>query len=329
MILQRSLPPSLRALTLPQRLSNKPDRLPLYSLRSFHATTRHRSYDTYIEQVSSAISGLHTVTGLPWVLTLPLTALIVRLAWSAPLSAYSKRAANQQVALRPLLEAWGHTMKRKVMSKHSALGPKYCHDLVVKAIFKKRSEIYGRWGAQRWKLFLPFLQLPVFLMVMDSIRRLCGGSSGLIPWTMDVVTWLWSGKQGEPLEQTAQILSPVEQSLSNEGALWFQNLLLPDPLLILPFMLSGTMLMTIYAGTKRVTATTTTSKLHRRFTNIMKIVALAIGPLTLQVPSAMLVYWISSFLLSMIQNAIFDKYRPQQLMPTVEPCKKGDVTKSS
>ena len=327
MILQRGMSPSLRALTLSQKFSSEPCRLPLSTLRSFHATTRYRSYDTYIEQISSAISGLHSVTGLPWILTLPLTALTVRLAWSAPLSAYSKRAANKQFALRPLVGAWGHAIKRKVMTESSALGPKRCHDLVVKALFRKRSEIYGRWGAQRWKLYLPFLQLPVFLMVMDSIRRLCGVRSGLMTWTIDSVTSLWSDKQGEPLEQIAQPLNSIEQSLSNEGALWFQNLLVPDPLLILPFVLSGTMFLTIYTGTKNVTTTTTPSKLHRRYINIMKILALAVGPLTLQVPSAMLVYWISSFLLGMIQNTVFDKYKPRQLMPLVEPCKKGDVTK--
>ena len=112
----------------------------------------------------------------------------------------------------------------------------------------------------------------------------------------------------------------LEPSLAEEGALWFQNLLAPDPFLILPFVLSGVLFTAVtggnsaFGGRKRKV-----SARSRRLGVSLKLCALAIGPLTLDVPSAVLVYWISTSGISIAQHWIFDKLQPLRL--PVQPCK--------
>ncbi|KAI9852864.1 MAG: hypothetical protein M1838_004423 [Thelocarpon superellum] len=113
---------------------------------------------------------------------------------------------------------------------------------------------------------------------------------------------------------------PIEEALATEGALWFPNLLVPDPQLILPFVLSGTLLANIIlASSSRRNSDTAPSSFQRRVSNALKILALAIGPATLNLPAAMLVYWTSSSLFSVAQNSLLDRAMP--LQPPVKPCK--------
>ena len=77
--------------------------------------------------------------------------------------------------------------------------------------------------------------------------------------------------------------------------------------MILPFMLSGVILLNL---TNAAPAGKKLTTFQRRLTNSLKIVGLAIGPLTLQVPSAMLVYWISSSFLAYTQALALDILMP-------------------
>lgn len=107
---------------------------------------------------------------------------------------------------------------------------------------------------------------------------------------------------------TSDELIPMEPSLATEGTLWFDNLIAPDPSLILPFALSGIMfLLYRYGGNTygllEVLIPGQTIDRARQIlywnlqkTKILKIGALAIAPATLMFPSGMLLYWISSSL---------------------------------
>lgn len=137
---------------------------------------------------------------------------------------------------------------------------------------------------------------------------MCGAKAGLLGMVMrsdnsvDALTWASVTK---------------DLSLATEGALWFPNLLEPDPMLILPFVLSGTVLLNI-TGTGSRANNENQKPWQKGFQRSLKIVALCMGPLTLQVPSAMLVYWISSSGLGYLQAVILDKVMP---MPTpAKPC---------
>ncbi|KAL9027428.1 MAG: hypothetical protein Q9196_004047 [Gyalolechia fulgens] len=110
---------------------------------------------------------------------------------------------------------------------------------------------------------------------------------------------------------------PIEPSLATEGALWFPDLLVPDPHLILPFILSATMFANISYQERTAKKTgLTPGAFQRRLGNAFKIVVLAVGPLTLAVPSAIHVYWISSSAFALASNIVLNWYSP-----TVQPRK--------
>ena len=104
----------------------------------------------------------------------------------------------------------------------------------------------------------------------------------------------------------------IEPSFATEGALWFPNLLVADPQMILPFMLSGVILLNL-------TKSTGTGVWQKRLMRSLGVVGLAMGPLTLHFPSALLIYWISSTMLAYVQTAVLDKMMP--IKQPVVPCK--------
>lgn len=312
--------PLLRPRALPScplfsiRLSSNP----IHKSRSFHSTPTPQYLEVCYDQVQNLITGLHSISGLPWAATLPLTALIVRSVIVWPLTATSHAAGRRQLALSPLVHAWQHVIRQKVMKKAADLGPVVCHRMVKRAMTRKKMDLYARHGCEDWRLLLPFLQLPVFLVVIESIRKMCSAHVGLLG--------LIFGKPKDPVEESGddsieevtQLAASLKQSLSQEGALWFPDLIAPDPLLILPFLLSGSLFANIYLQNRTLPGQTP-SKFSRRLTNTLKIIALAIGPATLQVPTALLLYWISSSWVAMGQYFLLDWYHPRQAPST--PCK--------
>jgi inner membrane protein COX18 len=112
----------------------------------------------------------------------------------------------------------------------------------------------------------------------------------------------------------------LEPGMATEGILWFTDLTAPDPMLALPFMLSASMFLNIYSKERNINVPyLQRSKSAQRWTRVLGMVALAAGPLTLQMPSAMLVYWVSSSLMGYGQFILLDRFMP--LKPPPIPCK--------
>ena len=170
-------------------------------------------------------------------------------------------------------------------------------------------------------VFVPLLQLPIWLGFIETIRRMSGAHAGLIGLVMNAS----SSSDAKAATDTLQTVAegggvPIETTFAIEGALWFPDLLVPDPFLILPFVLSASMLANIYYQERqKLIRSTIVTTFSRRLTNALKLIALAVGPLTLNLPSAMLVYWISSAGTALAQSILMDRYRP--LSPAVQPCK--------
>jgi inner membrane protein COX18 len=302
------------------------------SYRAFHATNKRNDLTSVISTTSELIQGLHTTTHLPWALTLPLTALLVRLTAILPVTIYTRRSQQRQLDLQPILHAWRLQIRAKIMKEKGYLGPGYVEKQEKKALRMKRIELYKRWGCGFWKNYLSLLQLPIWLLVIESIRTLCGATKGILGL-------IWSGTGAAITETnsnsgvnvalegtgdtTMQAISmpaiAADPTMAVEGALWFPDLTLADPMLILPFMLSASMLLNIFSTTKRGGVVVQQTQVQKRITRALGMVALAIGPITLQVPSGMLVYWISSSMMAYGQAVALDKLLP--LKHPVPPCK--------
>lgn len=307
--------------------------------RIFHSSALRRFLDleSCYAFTHTALTGLHSVTGLSWAATLPCTALIIRVVFLSPISIYTHKIRERRRLLRPLVLAWAHVIARKVLQEHGKEGPIVFRKIAFKESSAKGKEIAKRHGAQMWKLFLPIVQLPLFLVMIETLRKMCGMPGGLLGlfsgWysKSDEATLkhVVEGLAGDtmqsytiPFDQADQsAVISLEQSFANEGALWFSDLLVPDPLLILPFALSGTMFLNIYYHSIFAKGETQ-SRWQVRIQNVLMIMALAVGPLTLQIPSGILVYWVSSSLCAVGSTMVLEAYLPRA--PTFKPPKSRD-----
>ncbi|KAH7408056.1 60Kd inner membrane protein-domain-containing protein [Cadophora sp. MPI-SDFR-AT-0126] len=317
------LPPSCRITNSTNFHSN---------FRSFHATPRPQSLLlTSIHLSHDALTSLHTFTGLPWCYSIPLFALLLRTTLILPLSIYARRSTVKQISLIPLIESWKHPLRHETMREVGHLGPNVAQSTLLKKIRRKRGEIYKRHGCGTWKNFLSMAQIPVFLSVMEALRKMCGSKQGILGLMLGGNEVMEAGKgamgadsriTGDGLLDTA-INIPLETSLATEGALWFPNLLLADPHLVLPFALSGTILLNILGGRTPYAAM---GLWRQRITRSLSLVALCIGPLMLNVPSALLIYWISSSGTAYLQGVLLNKFMP--LPKPVLPCEPKGQWKS-
>ncbi|KAJ4354733.1 hypothetical protein N0V95_003575 [Ascochyta clinopodiicola] len=211
------------------------------------------------------------------------------------------------------------------------------------------------------------IQIPIFFTMAEVIRKMCGARDGLLALstsvfrskaeadTTEAAGALAATDAVEPTDAfpaldvhsttdairatdtvavsnvdnlAAITTNPFfEPSLANEGMLWFQDLVLPDPTGALPFIVSGLMFSNIYFTKNTVTNEKTWPNYIRR---VLLGVSLLIGPLCQGLPSALMLYWASSTSSVMIWNAWLDwKYpaprdftackRPLQMPPAAKP----------
>ncbi|KAI1913888.1 hypothetical protein LOZ53_002542 [Ophidiomyces ophidiicola] len=170
----------------------------------------------------------------------------------------------------------------------------------------KAKELHKRWKIRPWIQRIPLIQFPVWLAMMESIRRMVGMSGGLLSI---VQGWV------ETFPEAPQIA--VQQSMSSEGALWFSDLLATDPYGILPALLSAVVFTNISIGWKSASAEEISNMRFRKqrikaralgiFKRTLQMSALLLWPvMTFQeVPAGMLIYWISSTIFATIQTKSF------------------------
>lgn len=182
------------------------------------------------------------------------------------------------------------------------------------------------------------MQLPIWLLMVETLRGMAGTRKGLLGLMLptglaksvnelDTAPELAAagmpeaGVVGSELigeKSVVEAVVPVEPSLATEGMLWFPDLMAADPMLLLPFMLSATLFLNIYSGQQRGIPGVAMTKGRIRIMRALGVVALAAGPLTLQMPTAMLLYWVSSGVLAYGQNLLIDYYMP--VKSPVKPC---------
>ncbi|ESZ90880.1 hypothetical protein SBOR_8721 [Sclerotinia borealis F-4128] len=284
------------------------------SFRSFHASPRPRSLDSVLIATHGVLEGLHSVTGLKWAYAIPLTALAIRVTLILPIGIQARRAAQKQIDLMPLMNAWQHQFRKQSIQEVGHLGSDAANQFVKDKMRKKKNELYSKFSCGTWKQYLSLVQLPVWMVAVETIRKMCGAHDGILKWIESLFTSSNANESAAAADLDLGSLL-LEPTFATEGALWFPNLLIPDPMLMLPFMLSGSILLNLSSMGRPK------SVFMRRLSNSLKVVALAIIPLTLQIPSAMLVYWTSSSLMAYGQAKVLDIFMP--IRKPVVPCKGG------
>lgn len=297
---------------------------PVQQIRQFHPTRPAPFVNEVLEASSSFIHGVHAVSGLPWIASIPLTALIVRLTVAMPLQMYTKIQARKQQDLTPLLLSWKHHYQNEI--KGQLNGGSEAPMSAGKAIQQlgtnmkaKQHDLHSRWGVRRFWKPMAFLQMPVWLSIMESLRAMSGSSGGLVPYLMS----LCGSKSAIDL--------PVEPSLATEGAFWFPDLLAGDPTGVLPMALTASILFNIRLGwkvpaLKELADLSKIEMIRHGFSwtlrLVLQILALNVGAAfySYEMPTAMLIYWITSTNVATAQSFLLDRFMFRR--PAFKPLKR-------
>ncbi len=281
--------------------------------RGFHVTARRPFVSECLVPIHSLICGLHDFTGLPWVASIPLTAFVVRAAFLFPMDWSSRKLSTRLQTKDISTPMIPESITRADLADIAQqLDRDYIRRLVRRLLPVQRQN-------GRWILGLPtyILKVPVWLAIMETLRRMTGVDQGLLSLVSKSVT----GSRTTVSDLPPDGKIPIEHSLVTEGMLWFPNLQLFDPSLAMPFMLAAVWLAQafyneVFLGSPHVmyrkalaSQGWNTPETRRAFRAII-LLPLAIGPATLQFPSALLLYWISNDLLSLGTKYLIVKWVP-------------------
>ena len=278
------------------------------SARKFSASTRRPFLDACLMGTHTLISGVHNMTGLPWAATIPLVAFLVRALTMLPPIAYAKRIHARSWRLYPRLIEARTAIEKNVRQQHGNKSQQVRQKIQDEEVKTAWDRMKKENGIQPWRTNIAYINVPVWFMMMETIRRMTGIEDGMLSLIGKSLAAL-EGKENPGLSITDEVI-PIEPSLATEGMLWFDNLMVPDPTSILPFALSG-ILYVIYsyqAGTIRdiplpwvsLDYANRVKAFNLQTLKYRKLASLAIAPATLMFPSAMLLYWFSSALATLL-----------------------------
>ncbi|KAK1749986.1 hypothetical protein QBC47DRAFT_394988 [Echria macrotheca] len=280
-------------------------RTPISQHHPILGARRNMSASTVVDAVVTTtqhlFTGAHLMLGTPWFLTIPLVALTINLATRVPLAVYGRRILQRRASLSPLLQAWLTKPLRETPQQRAASmqpsGDAAMH----------MSRLNKAFGVQRYKDWSGLLGLPIWLTGIEAVRRLCGTQSGLLGL-------LVSGREALPAEHDL-IAAGADYSMATGGCLWFPDLMVADPLHILPFALSAILLANVLPWTKAgiyalIKQEDAKPKWGTRIRRGLIVAAAMVGPLTMNVPAALHLYWITTSASMLVVHHLIATYMP-------------------
>lgn len=142
------------------------------------------------------------------------------------------------------------------------------------------------------------------------------------------------GQAGVPEALSATSLAHPD--MATGGCLWFPDLTVADPLHILPFALSAIVLLNLIPKSQEAwrvtlglhtgpTAAFDMVKWRLRMHRAMLVVAVSIGPLTMDLPAAIHLYWISTAVLTSVQTHLIWRLMPMRKIAAPAKSNEGTV----
>ncbi|KAF3766509.1 hypothetical protein M406DRAFT_339700 [Cryphonectria parasitica EP155] len=306
------------------------------------------------------VTNIHELTGTPWFISIPLVALVVSAAIRTPLTLYTHHMARRRANLLPLIQAQtaliGLGLRKKAVpnlrDRVRQLMKKQTKDLFGVFAINQRNSILG--GLLSLPIFLSNLE--VIRRMCGGPRGLLGNlmfrSSNRDITTQEVTeatqpvpipaSSVDLSSSATDLSQATVSVSPdalasisMEPSFATGGCLWFPDLLVSDPYHVLPIAVSAVLVLHMIpettaarrelfglspvAGDKNASLLGQTRG-RRAFQRTMLIMALAIGPITMDMPAALHLYWLSSASFSLAVSKGIKVLLP---IPkhTIKPCR--------
>jgi inner membrane protein COX18 len=302
------------------QLTRRAIQLPRSQVRYFHPT-RPASFSVVglaLDSSTAFIHGVHTVSCLPWVASIPLTAVLIRTFVGLPILLYTRLHRHREMKIVPILSAWMKRYAQKQMDQVPTANLRNYNNTEVKRnilteLRKRTAVLHKRWGVSSKYKAIGFLQIPVFIALMESLRGMSGNNSGIIAWLSSFI------ESSQDPASTAQPLHlTIEPTLANEGALWFPDLLAGDPTGVLPLCLTASILGNVLTGWKvkpwKEIALLPKIEMYKQtlFTGLRSFVIvltcyIGFASFVQGMPTALMLYWITSTNVATLQTWVLDK----------------------
>ncbi|KAJ2303645.1 hypothetical protein IWW54_005663 [Coemansia sp. RSA 2705] len=245
---------------------------------------------------SGSALGTLAPDGLPWWAAIAGTSVLLRALLLTPLSIYQQRLLKRQAGLEQILAAWVPTIRSslelKLQLQKKELAQKQFDKQLRKRIKAKHSKLLMAQGCHPFfSLLLSLCQMPIWMSMSWALRHLSGQPVG----------WL---------DGPGATFVPAD-GMSTEGLLWFTDLTAVDPTMCLPVIIFATsmgnvLLMHWRARRQTLAGNVSTKSLLARGLMAASFVApFAMALISLQQPSAMVYYWITSSTFGLAQNLVF------------------------
>uniref|UniRef100_T2M9V7 Mitochondrial inner membrane protein COX18 n=1 Tax=Hydra vulgaris TaxID=6087 RepID=T2M9V7_HYDVU len=246
-----------------------------------HEIKRFSSYYTFplFTGTQQLLEASHFYSNLPWWTTIAISTVLLRCITTVPMGIKQNRIAAKMELLQPQLKNLGDSVRSSLFSKNlNEADKKRMQQDFRKEIAKRTSEIYKKNDISLMQfIMLPWIQMPTWITLSLALRNISG--CRLQNETIDV------------------IYMPSE-GITTEGLLWFQDLSVPDPFYIIPFIILFVNIANIEINTMRAQG------FWKYLKPILRLVAVLTAFISSQVPSAMSFYWCTSSICGLIQNVI-------------------------
>ena len=194
--------------------------------RSFHASKPNRLLPEVIGTVSETfhwgLQELHTQTGLPWYLTIPLSASLLRMSW-IPIQIWLSRSRKPRETVTQLTKAWRQVYRDMARIKYPFGKEEDAKkaDAWVKAQLKIRLKKISQHQSYVRGWVEPVLAisfLPVWILGMDCVKKMAGDTR--------TITAILVGNTAD--------VGVIEPGFDTESLSWIPTLAGADPTWILP-----------------------------------------------------------------------------------------------
>lgn len=301
--------------------------LRIQRVRQFHASPRRNGLPAQILSIPHGLLVALHDTGLPWAAVIPIAAISIRLVLATFCSAPARLVRAQVNEIMPLVSAKALQVReeteREMLENPHLVAKKSPQQLYKKKMEKVATELFETYGVVKNRTMLPLIQIPVFVVMAETLRRMLGMGTGFFFGT------------DTPEDEDSDLLSTLtpdpdalpdpsnwyEPTMTSEGPFAIMDLTAADPTLILPLAASVLMFANLrYGQHQRTREGLPRSKISQRLHNILMGVSIFMFPAILHIPAGFLYYWVCSSACSLGADIIIDKMIP--LRPLVRPCRR-------
>lgn len=181
---------------------------------------------TFVNEAVTTVEQLlltaHNNLHIPWYILIPTFAATISLIFRLPAAKYTQRLNQRRAQLKPIMMAWGRRHFKEV--NHLKQNDPSKIDMIPQVEVLKRMEktsdrLLKEWGVQPWKMFIPLLAFPGWLIGIEAIRRLCGGPVGLLGMFQDWKTrYFEQSTWGEIMQRQKEAKEMKESGVTTQQA---------------------------------------------------------------------------------------------------------------